>query len=233
MDQNHASNGTLVELTASLATLESKVEAALKKLAASQGRYAFDTARERYSSDQEQQQGFQEHLPVLAAAEHEAAQLADLARREARSVLLATEVEYPQLTDEEYKSAGARASIVKEDSETLSLDELTRRTRQALLADDRPAQFLYARYGRRRLASGTDVTNNTGDLEAISRQKGQLQSVITEIETRLRAGNVKTVHDKAAALMAKAHELEKKASARRRKEQRYVFQGGRDVAWEE
>lgn len=226
MEQNPTSNGTLAELTANLSTIESRLGSEQTSLARVQSNYASITDRALYSTDAAHKASFEEHLPGLAEAEATALQVAQLARTQARQIFSATETELPQLTDEEYKVAGGRASLIKEDAETLRLDELTRRTRQALLVADRPGQFLYARYGKQRLASGKD------NLEEHLKPKAELGAVIREIEGRLIPGSVKKAHDRAVELLGKASKLESQAAGRRRSQERFTFKNDRDVAWE-
>jgi hypothetical protein len=216
---------TLDEMQSSLAGDIARVEQAGTELYSAQSMYNRLTLRQNFSTNEAHQASFKEYEPGLAAVEDKALAVITAATRNAYEVKDATLKGQTTLTESEEAAAAVKREFIKEDATSLPYPAMLERIQSAVMNNDRPAMWLYLRYGRMRLAnSGADDPLIT-DMGA----KTAIYTALAEIESKLVDSRVKAVHDKAQALLGKAGELDRKARKRRMATERYSFQGAHDV----
>ena len=220
---------TLAEIVAQLTADESTLGRLAASLTTAQRSYETATDRRYYSTEEAHAASFAEHLPAVQAVEAEVARGAGGIRARAREAIALTERQQPTLTDAEQAAAAMRREFVREDAETLPLDQLLERIQGVMLLDDRPGMYLYGRYARMRLGrgegDGAPLDNRQGNA------KGAIAAAVAEIDKRLRGGEVRAVYERALALLGKAGDLEAKAEKREREKRVYRFQSPLDVRW--
>lgn len=232
--------GNLEQVTGELSDLAQSLEQAQSALTTAEKRYARDTDRYYYSTDEAHQASFAEHLPALAKTEAQVEQAASLAAHRARQIMQLAANEYPLLTDDEQGVASAKAPFVKEDCESLPYAELLNRVRHAALMGDRPSMWLYARYGKQRLAQGrygsaagdNSLDDDAADgPEAHADERAELVRTFADIEDSLRPGKLKELRKSALDTLTQANTLQSAAGKRRWSQAVYSWQKPGDVPW--
>lgn len=217
---------TFEELTVNLVDGSTKLEKAAGSLSQAQTSYNNMTNRYIYTSDEAHQIALRDHLPALEAAENEAINLASGLTAYIRQILEVTRSDSPTLTDAEMAVAASKQVFVKEDCTELPYEALVSRVQQAITRGDRPAMYLYHRYGKMRLG----IASELGSLPD-EKAKSTLRDLISGIEKKLTTGKAKEVNDLAMKTLTKANTVASTARKRRAASQVYSFQKPGEVPW--
>lgn len=214
------------EMVAELNSTTARLESVQTKLTQAQTDYQTKTEKYYFPTDEAREQARKDLLPTLEPVEQEAARLAGALSLNARRILEATKSEAASQTDAEVAVADSKREFVKEDCTELDYRRLLSRVQQAINQGDRPAMWLYLRYGTQRLAHADKDQFNTDEVA-----KSSFAAALRSIEGSLTTGKAKSVNDHAFKVLRKAQELERAATKRRMANRTFVFQQPGDVAW--
>lgn len=215
---------TFDELTVNIVDWSSKLDKAAGSFSQAQTSYDNITNRMRYGSDEGHQIALRDHLPALEAAENAALSLANGFNAYIRPVLEVTKSESTTLTDAETAVAASKQIFIKEDCTELPYEALVSRVQQAITHGDRPAMYLYHRYGTMRLRIADGPESN-------EKAKAAFWRLLSAIEQKLTTGKAKEVNALALKTLSQAHSLASTASKRRAADQVYSFQKPGEVPW--
>lgn len=126
------------------------------------------------------------------------------------------------LTPEELERAGSAGWIVREDAESLPLEELTGRCRAALASGDRVSMFLLSRYAGRRVGEmklpdpyDSNGSSKSGESSPGGAAAEELREVVAEMERKLRPDHERRL-SQARSAVEEAREIKSYAYLRRR-----------------
>jgi DNA-binding protein H-NS len=172
-----------------------------------------------------------EHLPAMVEAEGRAAGKAGTIRANLRDVYDQTQRSQYLLTDAEHAAVAARAPMIRDDCGSEPLPRLVDAIRYAILKDDRPALYCYAKFAPRRLAEGTRDDSGQWKDTTSNRERAEIRRMLKAIDARLKDPSLAPINQRAGELLVRAGKLEGAATQRAMRQRTYGFQSPGEVAW--
>lgn len=181
--------------------------------------YDQETSRSRYLSDAAHELSFGEQLPALEAAERHAAGMAEVAERNARSVLTQIrDMTRPTLAPDELAAASARLPVVSAEIERAPLATVLSGIRRAIATGDRVGQYTYWQLlgtapPKPRPHEGPGVPLPPDEREEAERN--EVRRLLSRIEGELRSKEFDPLKAKAETALERAQTSRARATKRR------------------
>lgn len=203
---------TLAEYATVLRTDRATLEAATEAYSAAQATYERLSGAQYYANAEQAATAAARYLPDLERAEQTAATTATAVKASARAIMDATSTSAVQISPAEEANAAARSVLYREDCETLPFPALLAAITTAVHSSDRPAMWLYFRYGRARLRAQDATPLDSGD----ERAKSAVGDAISAIAALLDNPSTRATATAARELLSQADALEAATEARKR-----------------
>jgi hypothetical protein len=170
--------------------------------------YVLRTHPSRHLSTEAREVALRDHLPALQAVECQVEQAAAHLRESAQVIVGATSQDRePTLSDADMNRAAAAREFVKENCETLTIQELRSKVHHALQTNDAAQAWLYLRYGMQRLGDNREADRRT------PQDIVNLQTLLASVRDRMSDKRCKETNVRARELRLAAAQLEGRAKA--------------------
>jgi hypothetical protein len=221
---------TLTEMETSMRRDRSAIEDAQATQKQVEERYALDTHRSRFLSDEAHQVALRDYLPPVNEAREASRRVAETGMRNAQRIRRQTENARLVVTPDEQAAAARQEPMVRRVVDTGSLDTIRDELRAAIIADDRAAMYLMATYLPGRLEKVSD--HEVAQRPELGEARVEIRRMLSHIRTQLRDTSFDPVQKLATDVVGLAARVSGAEYQRRQQaEQQADIQSGRKVAW--
>jgi len=185
------------------------LETLTEQLRDAQRLYNNKTHPSRHTSPEARAVALRDHLPALTAIEQQVRDAAATVRAAAQVIDEATgQDREPTLSDADMIRASAAREFVKENCDTLPINQLRSKVQHALQTRDPAQAWLYLRYGMQRLSDHREEDRHSAqDAES-------LRSLLASVQDRMSDKRGRETNARAKALRLAAAQLEGRTKAR-------------------